>query len=118
MMIRQSGFWRAATLLGVIWAVWHYPKMLSSPFVESAPQAAPLILQFTVQIVLANYVLCWLFLRSRLAAPVAAAFHAAFNVVATAYPLAGVDPYLTACIALCVLVILVFDRRIEVDDAL
>lgn len=117
-MTLRSGFWRAASALGVIWAVWHYPKLLSSPFVESLPQAAPLILQFTLQIVLANYVLCWLFLRSRLSAPVAAAFHASFNVVATAYPLAGVDLYLTACVAFCVLLILVFDRRIAVDEAL
>jgi membrane protease YdiL (CAAX protease family) len=118
MMTKRSGFWRAATILGVIWAVWHYPKLLSRPFVTSIPQAAPLILQFTLQIILANYVLCWLFLRSLLSTPVGATFHASFNVVATAYPLAGVDPYLTAAVAFCVLLILIFDRNVGFDDTL
>lgn len=111
------GFWRAATILGVVWAIWHYPKLLSSPFVESLEQAAPLILQFTVQIILANYFLCWLFLKSRLSVPMAALFHASFNVVATAYPLAGVDPYLTAGVAVCALLIFALERRVDVDPA-
>lgn len=113
---QQMGFWKAATLLGAVWAVWHYPKLLSSPFVHSLDQAAPLLLQFTLQIVLANYVLCWLFLRSNLSVVIASLFHAAFNVVATAYPLAGLDLYLTACVALSALLIFLFERRIEISE--
>lgn len=112
----RMGFWKAATVLGVVWAVWHYPKLLSSPFVESLDQAAPLLLKFTVQIILANYLLCWLFLRSNLSVVVAALFHATFNVVATAYPLAGVDLYLTACVAFTALLLFLFERRIEVRE--
>jgi hypothetical protein len=112
----RMGFWKAATLLGVFWALWHYPKLLSSPFVTSIEQAAPLLLKFTLQIILANYLLCWLFLRSNLSVVVAAVFHATFNIVATAYPLAGVDPYLTACVAFSTMVIFLFERRIDVPE--
>jgi len=112
----RMGFWRAATLLGALWAVWHYPKLLSSPYVDSLAQAAPLLVKFTIQIVLANYVLCWLFLRSNLSVVIAALFHATFNVVATAYPLAGVDLYVTAWVAVSALLIFLFERRIDVRE--
>lgn len=112
----RMGFWKAATVLGIVWAVWHYPKLLSSPFVESLEQAAPLIAKFTLQIILANYVLCWLFLRSNLSVVIAALFHATFNIIATAYPLAGVDLYVTACVAVFVLLIFLFERRIEIRE--
>lgn len=112
----RFGFWRAATILGIVWAVWHYPKLLSSPFVESLEQAAPLVAKFTLQIILANYVLCWLFVRSNLSVVVAALFHATFNVIATAYPLAGIDLYVTACVAVFVLLIFLFERRIEIAE--
>lgn len=117
-MTERSGFWAAATMLGVIWAVWHYPKLLSGPYVESLAQAAPWLVKFSLQVILANYVLCWLFVRSRLSVPVAAAFHATFNTIATAYPLAGVDLFVTACVALCVVVIFIFDRNVGIagDD--
>ncbi len=116
LMVERAGFWRSAALLGVIWAVWHYPKLLSSPYVQSLEQAAPLIAIFTVQIVLANFVLCWLFLRANHSVIVATLFHATFNVVATAYPDAAIDLYLTFVVAVCVLLILIFDRRIPLTE--
>lgn len=112
----RRGFWKAATILGVVWALWHYPKLLSSPFIDSLSQAAPLLAAFTLQIILANYVLCWLFMRSNLSVVIAALFHASFNVIATAYPLAGVDLYLTGCVATCVVLIFLLDRRIPISD--
>ncbi len=112
LMTNRAGFWRAAAALGVIWAVWHYPKLLSSPYIQSLEQAAPLIGIFTLQIVLANFVLCWLFIRANLSVVVATLFHATFNVVATAYPDAAIDLYLTFAVAVCVLLILIFDRRV------
>ncbi len=117
LMTERSGFWRAATVLGIVWAVWHYPKLLSSPYVESLEQAAPLIAIFTLQIVLANFVLCWLFFRANQSVIVATLFHATFNVVATAYPNAAIDLYLTAIVAVCVLLIFIFDRRVPITEA-
>ncbi|MEX0643969.1 MAG: CPBP family intramembrane glutamic endopeptidase [Parvularculaceae bacterium] len=111
------GFWRAATILGIIWAVWHYPKLLSSPYVESLDQAAPFIGLFTLQIVLANYFICWLFLRSNLSVVIAALFHASFNTVATAYSNAAIDYYVTAAIGACVLLIFIFERRVEAEES-
>ncbi len=113
----RFGFWRAATILGIIWAVWHYPKLLSSPFVVSLEQAAPFIGLFTLQIVLANYFLCWLFLRSNLSVVIAALFHAAFNTVATAYSNAAIDYYVTAAIGVCVLLIFLFERRVDARES-
>lgn len=113
----RYGFARAAILLGVVWAIWHYPKLLSSPFVESIEQAAPFILKFTIQIILANVLLCWLVLRSRISVPIGALFHASFNIVATAYPFAAIDLYLTAWVALFAVLVLAVTRRVEVDEA-
>ena len=113
---QRFGFWRAATILGIVWAVWHYPKLLSSPFVQSLDQAAPFIGLFTLQVLIANYFLCWLFLRSNLSVVVAALFHATFNTVATAYSNAAIDHYVTAAIGFCVVVIFLFERRIEVKE--
>ena len=107
------GFWKASTMLGVVWAVWHYPKLLSSPYVDTLAGAAPLIGLFTLQIILANYFLCWLTLRAQVSVPVAAFFHAGFNTVATAYPLAGIDLYLTGVVGAFVLLLFLLVRRVE-----
>jgi hypothetical protein len=57
-----------------------------------------LIVQFSVQILVANYLLCWLFLRSQ-SAVVAAVFHASWNLVATVYTLAATNPLVTLPLA-------------------
>ena len=57
-LVQRHGFILGATILGVIWCIWHYPRMLAGPFVESIPQAAPFIGLFSVQIIIANYVIC------------------------------------------------------------
>src|SRR5262249_6068298 len=98
-----------ATILGLVWAVWHYPMLLASPYIASADQAVYWIGMFTLQIVLANYVLSWLMMKSG-AVIVPTLFHTAFNTVSTMYWMASVDVAVTASMAAIVLFIAIFDR--------
>jgi membrane protease YdiL (CAAX protease family) len=109
-LAEHYGFWRGATLLGVVWAVWHYPMLLASPYVQSVEQAAYWIGMFTLQIVLANYVLSWLMMKSG-AVIVPTLFHTAFNTVSTMYWQAAIDVAFTAGLAAIVLYIALFDRN-------
>ena len=63
-LAEQYGFWRGATVLGLVWAVWHYPMLLASPYISSVDQAVYWIGMFTLQIVLANYIISWLMMKS------------------------------------------------------
>ncbi len=106
---RGRGFWVAATLLGVLWAVWHYPKLLASPYLQFNRDGFLAIAQFTVQIMVANFLLCWLFARTR-SAIVTSVFHASFNLVATSYYLAALDWTVTASMAAVTVLVLYVDR--------
>jgi membrane protease YdiL (CAAX protease family) len=108
-MIRGRGFWIAATTLGVLWCVWHYPKLYASPYLHFDAMSLKGIAQFSSQIVIANYLLCWLFLRTG-SAVVTSVFHASFNLVATVHALAAIDPTLTIVMALVTAGVLVADR--------
>jgi hypothetical protein len=106
------GFWMGATLLGVGWAVWHYPKLYASPYLPGVIEGLPAVLKFSLQIVLANYLICWLYLRGGGGtAWLPALFHAGFNTVATIYPMAAMDGTITALIGLVVLFVSIADRR-------
>lgn len=109
-LAERYGFWRGATVLGVVWALWHYPMLLASPFVLSVDQAAYWMGMFTLQIVLANYIISWLMMRSG-AVIVPTLFHAAFNTVATMYYAAAVDVAITAGMAAIVLFLALTDRE-------
>jgi membrane protease YdiL (CAAX protease family) len=109
-LAERYGFWPGATLLGVVWAVWHYPMLLASPYVLSADQAAYWLGMFTLQIILANYLISWLMMRSG-AVIVPTLFHAAFNTVATMYYAAAIDLAVTGGIAAAVLFIFLFDHN-------
>jgi uncharacterized protein len=109
-MIERFGFWKAATLLGVLWCVWHYPKLFCSPFIELNAEAVRWVGLFSLQIFLANYVICWLFVRTR-SVIVCTLFHASFNVLATAHVLAAIDVWLTLTIGLAAVVVAFVDRR-------
>jgi membrane protease YdiL (CAAX protease family) len=108
-MLSASGFLGAATLLGVLWCVWHYPKLYASPYLHLDALSLKGVAQFSLQIIVANYVLCWLFVRTR-SAVVTSLFHGSFNLVATVHALAAIDPTLTLVMALTALAILVVDR--------
>ena len=109
-LVARYGFWQGATILGAAWAVWHYPLMLSSAYINLSDTAtvAYWLGLFTLQIFLANYLICWLMARSG-AVIVPTLFHTAFNVVATVYYAAAVDLVITVAIALTVLLIAILD---------
>lgn len=114
-LVQRHGFILGSTILGVIWCVWHYPRMLAGPFVESIPQAAPFIALFSIQIIIANYIICWIAARARFSALPTTIFHTAFNTVSTVYGMAAMDPSVTVAIAAVAIVLLVIDRKPQVD---
>ena len=109
-LITRLGFWRASLLLGLLWCVWHYPKLFASPYMKLDMEGMRWLLLFSVQIVIANFLICWLFVRTR-SAVICAVFHAGFNVIATAHYAAAVDLWLTGSLALVTAAILALDRR-------
>lgn len=110
-LVERHGFWLASFILGIVWCVWHYPRLLGSPYLGSLSEALPLIGLFSVQIILSNFILCWIYFRSGRSVIAATLFHTSFNIIATAYFLAATDPVVTALVALVVLGIALFDRH-------
>ena len=106
----RHGFWAGSMILGLAWCVWHYPRLLGSPYLGSLAEAAPLIGLFSLQILMANFILCWIYFRSGRSVVAATLFHGSFNLVATAYFLAATDLTITAAMALVVGAIALLDR--------
>ena len=114
-LVERHGFWLGSLILGVIWCVWHYPRLLGSPYLGSLTEALPLIGLFSIQIIISNFILCWLYLRSDRSVLAPTLFHASFNLVATAYFLAATDPLVTGLFLSVVLAIALFDTKLRPD---
>jgi membrane protease YdiL (CAAX protease family) len=108
-LLRIRSFWVAATILGVLWCVWHYPKLFASPYLRFDANGLRLVAQFSIQILVANYLLCWLFVRTN-SALVAALFHASWNLVASVYATAATDLLITVTLAIVAALVLYLDR--------
>ena len=108
-LLETHDFARAATILGVLWCVWHYPKLLASPYLRLDATGLSGIAHFSTQIVIANYFLCWLFLSTG-SAVVAAGFHASWNLVSTVYSRAAIDPVITVLLAIATALVISRDR--------
>lgn len=119
-LVAAHGFWKATTLLGLAWCIWHFPRLLASPYVASFDEAMPLIGLFAIQILLANIIICWLAARTQYSVVLPTLFHAGFNVAATVYPQAATDLWITAAIGAVAGAIAAFDRdrlqRMPVHD--
>ena len=109
-LTERYGFWVGSLILGLVWCVWHYPRLLGSPYLGSFAEAAPLIALFSVQIVIANFIICWLYFRSGGSVIACTLFHTSFNVAATIYFLAATDLVFTAIMAALAAAIALFDR--------
>lgn len=109
-LMERYGFWVGASILSFAWAIWHFPLHLSSPFIKTFDEGVYWLGLFSLQIFLANFILCWLMVRSN-AVIIPALFHAAFNVAATVHLMAAVDLVLTVAIALVVLVIVIAEAE-------
>jgi len=110
-LVERYGFWVGSLILGIVWCVWHYPKMLGNPYVPNVADLVPLIGLFSLQIVLANFIICWLYFRSGRSVIATTLFHTCFNIMSTAYAWAAADWVFTSMIALIVVAIFVFDRN-------
>lgn len=115
-LAKRFGFLLGAIILGVAWCVWHYPRNLAGPYVETIEQALPFIGLFSIQIILANYILCWIAARAKYGAIAPTLFHAGFNTVSTVYGFAAMDLSVTAAIAVVALLLLTFGRRPQPTD--
>jgi membrane protease YdiL (CAAX protease family) len=109
-LVERYGFWIGSLILGVVWCAWHYPKLLGSPFLGDITAALPLIGLFSLQIVIANFILCWLYYRSGRSVIAATLFHTSFNVVSTAYFAAATDMVITGSMTAIVVAIALLDR--------
>ena len=109
-LAERHGFWLGSAILGVVWCVWHYPRLLGSPYLGSLAQALPLIALFSIQILVSNFILCWLYFRSGRSVIAPTLFHASFNVVATTYFLAATDLVVTGLLVLILAAIALLDR--------
>jgi uncharacterized protein len=114
-MVGTWGFARAATLLGVLWCVWHYPKLFANPYLRLDAAGLTALAHFSVQILVANYFLAWLYLSSE-SAIVASVFHASWNLVSTVYPRAAIDPVVTALLLVTTVLVLVRHRPSSVPS--
>ena len=77
---RLTSFTNTALISGVIWAVWHWPLVLSGEYSSAAPWWLALSC-FTVSDILASFAVAWLRLRSGSLWPAVLA-HASFNLYA------------------------------------
>ena len=107
--VRIRSFWVGATILGVLWCVWHYPKLFASPYLHFDANGLRLVAQFSIQILVANYLLSWLFVRTK-SAVIAALFHASWNLVASVYALAATDALITLTLGIVTALVLYLDR--------
>lgn len=110
-LVERHGFWLASLILGVIWCVWHYPRLLGSPYLGTLGEALPLIGLFSLQILISNVILCWIYYRAGRSVIAATLLHGSFNTVATAYFLAATDLVMTGLLLAMVIVIAWSDRN-------
>jgi len=108
-LAERFGFWTGSAVLGVVWCLWHYPKLAANPYVHLDATGLGLLTLFSVQIVIANFILCWL-ARHTGSVPITTAFHASWNLVATVYVQAATDSLLTAGLAMAVAILAWHDR--------
>jgi membrane protease YdiL (CAAX protease family) len=108
-MVESQGFWKASTVLGVLWCVWHYPKLFCSPFLHFDYQSFIILGLFSVQIIIANYLICWLFMKTR-SVMITSLFHTSWNLVATVHMMAAIHITLTLTLAAVTAIVLYSDR--------
>jgi membrane protease YdiL (CAAX protease family) len=66
----------AALVLGVIWASWHLPELISDPTGQRPP------VQFVIGILAQSVILAWLYNSTNASLPMVIMFHAALNTAA------------------------------------
>lgn len=110
-LTERHGFWLGSLILGVVWCVWHYPKLLGSPYLGPVSDALPLIGLFSIQIVISNFIISWIYFRSGRSVAAVTLYHASFNTVATTYFLAATDLVMTGLMAFTVVIIALVDPK-------
>ncbi len=101
----------AASIVGLFWCIWHYPKGLSNYYIKDWSVALQGLGMFSIQIIMANYILAWLYFKSKRSIFITSLFHGLFNVTATIYSFMAIDGYVTSVLALTALILILIDRK-------
>lgn len=110
-LMQRYNLFTAALILGVIWCVWHYPKLYSSPFIKDFSSSLPWVASFSVQIIASNFIICWLFARFGRSVWLTSVYHMLWNTVATLYVTIAIDDIATAFIVGIAALLIVVDRK-------
>lgn len=75
-LLNRLDWLRSALVIGVFWALWHLPELLSDPTQQRPP------LPFLVGVLAQSVVLAWLYIRTRGSLPLVILSHATTNTAA------------------------------------
>ncbi|MFC4871028.1 CPBP family intramembrane glutamic endopeptidase [Negadavirga shengliensis] len=81
---KWTGFKKAGWISGIVWALWHFPGIISGGYGDSSAPLAYRIFCFSVLVVSAAIIFAWLRMKSGSIWPVAI-FHATHNGVVQAF---------------------------------
>jgi membrane protease YdiL (CAAX protease family) len=110
-LLKKRSVFNASLLLGIIWCVWHFPKILGSPYIKDWSMASTGLFMFSLQIIAGNFIICWLFIKSNRNVWATTLYHSLWNLVSTVYLFMAMDKYATALLVVIALVIILLDRE-------
>jgi membrane protease YdiL (CAAX protease family) len=110
-LANRYSLFKAALILGLIWCVWHYPKILGSPYIKDWTQVGQAMVMFSIQILAGNFILCWLYFKFNNTVWITTLYHTLWNVVSTIYLFMAMDIYATVLLAVVAIIVVVADRK-------
>ena len=111
-LMQKYTLFKSAAVLGIIWCVWHYPKIIGSPFLKDWQMAVTALITFSIQILAGNFVICWLYARFNKSVWLTTLYHTFWNIVSTLYLFMAMDNFATILLVCVSLVIILLDRNL------
>jgi membrane protease YdiL (CAAX protease family) len=111
-LANRYSLFKAALILGAIWCVWHYPKILGSPYIKDWTQVGQAMVMFSIQILAGNFILCWLYFKFDNSVWITTLYHTLWNLVSTMYLFMAMDTYATLLLAAIAIIVIIADRKL------